>query len=120
MGYEIEYTDEFEEWWNALIEEEQVSVASYVNLLGEKGPALPYPYSSNVKLSKHSHMRELRVQHAGNPYRILYAFDPRRSAILLIGGKKKGNEKRWYEKFVPLADSIYDNHLFTLKKEGEI
>jgi len=64
-------------------------------------------------------MRELRIQHAGNPYRVLYAFDPRRAAILLIGGNKGGNP-RWYEEFVPIADSLYDEHLETLRKEGLI
>ncbi len=62
-------------------------------------------------------MRELRVQHQGDPYRILYAFDPRRNAILLIGGNKAG-DGRWYETFVPLADRLYDEHLALLKKEG--
>lgn len=60
-------------------------------------------------------MRELRVQHEGRPYRVLYAFDPRRSAILLIGGDKTGND-RWYETFVPLADGIYEQHLKELEK----
>jgi len=64
-------------------------------------------------------MRELRIQHRGDPYRILYAFDPRRTAILLIGGNKSG-DGRWYDKFVPIADTLYDHHLETLKKEGLI
>ncbi|MBK8451977.1 MAG: type II toxin-antitoxin system RelE/ParE family toxin [Thiofilum sp.] len=55
-------------------------------------------------------MRELRIQHEGRPYRILYAFDPRRCAILLIGGDKTG-DKRWYEIHVPIADKLYDKHL---------
>jgi hypothetical protein len=62
-------------------------------------------------------MRELRIQHAGRPYRVLYAFDPRRVAILLIGGDKTGND-RWYEQFVPVADRLYDVHLVLLRKEG--
>jgi hypothetical protein len=64
-------------------------------------------------------MRELRVQHGGDPYRVLYAFDPRRCAILLIGGKKTGQD-RWYESMVPLADRIYDENLDQLKREGLI
>ncbi len=64
-------------------------------------------------------MRELRVQHDGQPYRILYAFDPRRSAILLIGGNKTG-DNRWYDVFVPIADRFYDEHLAELRKEGLI
>jgi hypothetical protein len=63
-------------------------------------------------------MKELRIQHAGRPYRVLYAFDPRRSATLLIGGDKTGND-RWYEVFVPVADRLYDEHLATLKQENE-
>jgi hypothetical protein len=63
-------------------------------------------------------MRELRVQHAGRPYRILYAFDPRRTAILLIGGDKTGDD-RWYTTYVPLADRLYDEHLAQLRQEGE-
>jgi len=62
-------------------------------------------------------MKELIVQHAGRPYRVLYAFDPRRCAVLLIGGDKTGDD-RWYETFVPLADRIYDKHLAVLEKEG--
>lgn len=62
-------------------------------------------------------MRELRIQHAGRPYRVLYAFDPRRTALLLLGGDKTGND-RWYEQQVPIADRLYDEHLVTLKKEG--
>jgi hypothetical protein len=64
-------------------------------------------------------MRELRVQHTGDPYRILYAFDPCRAAILLIGGNKAG-DNNWYERFVPIADKLYDKHLETLKKEGAL
>jgi hypothetical protein len=64
-------------------------------------------------------MRELRVQHRGHPYRVLYAFDPRRVAILLIGGDKTGHD-RWYEQFVLVADRLYDRHLETLKREGLI
>jgi len=62
-------------------------------------------------------MRELRIQHAGRPYRVLYAFDPRRVAIRLIGGDKTGDD-RWYDKYVPLADKIYDEHIRALKKEN--
>jgi hypothetical protein len=117
MPCEVELTDEFEAWWDDLDEDEQASVAAYVGLLEAKGATLPYPYSSGINESRHSHMRELRVQHAGRPYRVLYAFDPRRMAILLIGGNKTGND-RWYEEYVPVADDLYDTHIASLKKEG--
>ncbi len=90
-----------------------------VRLLEERGPALGYPYSSGINGSRHGHMRELRTQVGGRPLRTLYAFDPRRSAILLIGGDKTGDD-RWYEGNIPLADKLYDEHLEQLRKEGLI
>ena len=116
VACDIEFTDEFGEWWDDLTSEEQSSVRAYVKLLEDYGAALKHPYSSGVETSKHSHMRELRVQHWGRPYRVLYAFDPRRIAMLLIGGDKTGND-RWYELFVPIADKIYDRHIEELHKE---
>jgi len=116
MEWEVEYTDEFEAWWHELSEAEQEDIAAIVELLELKGPNLPYPHSSGINGSKHSHMRELRIQHAGRPYRTLYAFDPRRTAILLLGGDKTGN-KRWYDEYVPVADRLYDNHIQTLNSE---
>ncbi|MDP3229629.1 MAG: type II toxin-antitoxin system RelE/ParE family toxin [Acidovorax sp.] len=117
--WEVEYTDEFEKWWSTLTEDEQVSLAASVQLLEERGPSLGFPHSSGINGSKHSHLRELRTQHSGNPLRTLYAFDPRRAAILLIGGDKTGDD-RWYKTNVPLADQLYDQHLEELRKEGLI
>jgi hypothetical protein len=117
MACEVEFTDEFGEWWNGLTAEEQESIAVSVGLLERHGVALKYPHCSGVSQSKHSHMRELRIQHAGRPYRVLYAFDPRRIAMVLIGGDKTGDD-RWYERFVPLADAIYDRHLKELETGG--
>ena len=117
--WDVEYTDELGEWWADLTEAEQESIDSSVRLLEEKGPNLGFPHSSGIETSKHSHMRELRVQHEGRPYRILYAFDPRRSAILLLGGDKTGDD-RWYDVHVPQADKLYDTHIGNLKKEGQI
>jgi hypothetical protein len=85
----------------------------------EQGPQLPFPYSSGVNGSKHAHMRELRVQSAGHPIRVFYAFDPRRSAILLIGGDKTG-DNRFYERMIPVADALYDDYINEIRKEGLI
>lgn len=115
--WEVEYTDEFGDWWQGLTEAEQESVNAHVRLLEERGPQLGHPHSSGITRSKHRHMRELRIQYRGRPYRVLYAFDPRRTAILLIGGDKTGDD-RWYEAYVPLADQLYDEHLAALRKEG--
>jgi len=119
MACEVEFTDEFEQWWITLDEATQDSIDVAVRLLEEQGATLRFPYSSDVKGSRHSHMRELRVQHKGEPYRILYAFDPRRVAVLLLGGNKVGNN-RWYEENVPKADKLYDKLLEELRGEGLI
>ena len=119
MEWDVEYTDEFGEWWDSLTDGEQESVRASVKLLEDFGPQIPFPHSSGVRNSRHGNMRELRIQHAGRPYRVLYAFDPRRCAILLIGGEKTGKDRR-YEEFVPIADRLYDEHLETLRKEGLI
>jgi hypothetical protein len=119
MRWDVEYTDEFETWWASLSESEQESLAASVQLLEMRGPSLGFPHSSGINGSKHGRMRELRTQHDGRPLRTLYAFDPRRAAILLIGGDKTGGD-RWYEIHVPMADQLYDAHLEQLQKEGLI
>jgi hypothetical protein len=117
MNWDVEYTDEFGEWWDTLEADLQDSIAVSVTLLEKKGPSLPYPYSAKIIGFRHNHMRELRIQHKGYPHRVLYAFDPRRAAILLIGGQKAGND-RWYEVYIPVADKLYDEHLEMLKQKG--
>lgn len=119
MAWEVEFTEEFGTWWETLSEDQQDDVAHGVGLLTELGPALAFPFSSKVNGSRHGHMRELRTQSSGRPLRTLYAFDPLRTAILLLGGDKTG-EDRWYEKAVPVADRLYDQHLDELKKEGKL
>ena len=59
----------------------------------------------------------MRVQSGGRPLRVLYAFDPRRTSILLIGGDQTGND-RFDEEYLPVADALYDEHLEELRKEG--
>ncbi len=118
MTWIVEYTNEFGQWWDPLPEECQDDIDIVVILLQERGPYLEFPYSSGVSGSRFSHMRELRVQHKGRPYRILYAFDPRRAALLLIGGCK-GGDNRWYEKMLPLADKLYEEHLRELENSGK-
>jgi hypothetical protein len=119
VEWDVEFTHEFEGWWNGLSEDEQEDVSAKVILLQRCGPTLRRPHSDVIASSRHSNMKELIIQHAGWPYRVPYAFDPRRCAILLIGGDKTGAD-RWYESFVPIADRLYDEHLAALRKEGLI
>ncbi|WP_440994731.1 type II toxin-antitoxin system RelE/ParE family toxin [Cysteiniphilum litorale] len=114
--WQVEYTNEFEVWWNTLNEATQIDIDASVQLLEKMGIYLPFPHSSKINESKHSHMRELRVQSKGKPIRILYAFDPKRHAILLIGGDKTGDND-WYEKHIPIADQLYDEHLQEIEPE---
>lgn len=108
MAAEVFITGEFEEWWDTLDTEEQKSVAVVVSMLEDRGVLLPFPYSSGIAGSKK--LRELRIQHRGEPYRVLYAFDPRRNALLLLGGNKTGDD-RWYEIHVPKAEKLFAKYL---------
>ncbi len=118
MGWDVEYTNEFEQWWDALTTQQQATIDVAVGYLTQDGPALGRPWVDTIKTSRHANMKELRPR--GGHLRILFAFDPRRSAILLIGGDKSGQWDDWYTRKVPVADQLYDDHLATLKREGDI
>jgi hypothetical protein len=117
--WQIEFTDEFEQWWTSLTDDEQADVSASVALLEINGPQLGRPHVDTIKGSKHSNMKELRTQSGGSPLRTFFAFDPRRTAILLIGGDKTG-DKRFYDRMVPIADGLYDTYLEELENEGQI
>lgn len=118
MAWEVEYTDEFGDWYRALTPPEQRTIDVAVGVLMDHGPALGRPFVDTITSSRHAHMKELRPR-SGN-IRILFAFDPRRMAILLIGGNKTGLWQAWYAEMIPIADDLYDEHLATLKEEGEL
>jgi hypothetical protein len=117
--WNVEFTDEFFDWWNSLTDSQQDALQAGIELLESNGPSLGRPHADTVKGSRHPNMKELRTQCAGKPLRSFFAFDPRRSAILLIGGDKTG-DKRFYDKMIPLADALYDTYLIELRKEGLI
>ena len=119
VAWDVEYTDEFGSWWNSLSADEQDSINFGVRLLQERGPNLKRPFADTIAGSRYPNMKELRCQHEGRPYRVLYAFDPRRTAILLIGGDKTG-KPNWYEENVPRADAIYAQHLKEVGKETDL
>lgn len=116
MAWEVEYTDQFGAWFEHLTEREQDSVTVAVELLQERGPGLGRPIVDTISTSRHATMKELRPRR-GN-LRILFAFDPRRMAIPLIGGDKSGRWEAWYREFVPIADRLSDEHLDILEQEG--
>jgi hypothetical protein len=108
--WEVLYTDEFGAWFETLTEDQQDAVIARVDLLEVEGPALGRPTVDTIAGSRHPNMKELRVS-KGAAIRILFAFDPRRQAVLLIGGDKTGQWQAWYEKAIPLADDLFDDYL---------
>lgn len=117
MVWVVEYTDEFGEWWEGLSDGEQESVRTAVLNLEEAGPSLGRPLVDTVSGSRYANMKELRPPR-GN-LRVLFAFDPRRTAILLIGGDKTGRWREWYVEMIPLADHLYEMYLEELREEGK-
>ncbi len=113
----IETTDTFDEWFDVLDDASRANVLASIIVLHEKGPMLSRPYADTVNGSCHSNMKELRVQSKGDPIRVFFAFDPKRRGILLCAGNKVGNEKRFYDVMIPIADREFTAHLERLKKE---
>jgi hypothetical protein len=110
MTWEVEVSDEFIEWYDALDVQEWESVNGAVEKLALYGPTLGRPYVDTLVGSRYPNMKELRVQHHGRPYRILFTFDPRRNAYLILGGDKSG-DANWYLLAIRRADAIYALHL---------
>ena len=114
--WDVEFTDEFEAWWRLLSEQEQEAVTAAVEALEVRGPALGRPFVDVIHAPRHANMKELRPR--GGHIRVMFAFDPRRTAILLIGGDKTGKWEAWYEEMIPIADGLFDEHLVAIEREG--
>jgi hypothetical protein len=108
--WEVLFTDEFGAWFEALTEDQQDAVVARVELLEVEGPALGRPTVDTIAGSRHPNMKELRVS-KGGAIRVLFAFDPLRQAVLLIGGDKTGQWVAWYEEAIPIADDLFDEYL---------
>jgi Uncharacterized protein conserved in bacteria len=117
MNWEILVTDVYEEWFLDLTDDEKVDVQAMIDVLEIKGPNLGRPQADTIKGTKKvKNLKELVIQHAGKPYRVFYAFDPKRRAVLLCGGRKDGaKDKQFYKQMVPLAEAEFAEHL---KSEG--
>ena len=119
MTWKIKTLETFDNWFKSLSLPEKEDVLAGIYLLEDQGANLSRPYADTLKGSKFKNMKELRVQHKGKPYRIIYAFDPKRQGILILGGNKVGDD-RWYKKNLPLADKLFKQYLEDMKKNGEI
>jgi hypothetical protein len=118
MSWDVENTDEFGEWFGDLSRADQDAIDFTVDLLIAQGPKLRFPHSSGINNSRHSHMRELRVQSEGRPLRILRL----RSAPVgdFVDRRRQDRDDRFYERMIPIADDLYDVYLQELKEEGLI
>jgi hypothetical protein len=119
VATEVIITNGFESWFNSLTIPEQDAIVRIVTLLEDHGIALTSPYTSAIKGSKLP-LRELRVQHMGEPHRILYIFDPARRAVLLVGGNKVGIGNHWYRPAIRQAEKLYALYLAEIESEEEL
>jgi len=112
--WDVEFTDQFGAWWETLRVEDQQGIDAAVRVLEQRGTGLGRPLVDSVVGSRHANMKELRV----GTIRILFAFDPRRAAILLLGGDKRDRWQELYAQMIPRADQLLDEHLADLESEG--
>lgn len=111
MAYEIVILDDCEKWMQSLPQKDRNRLVARVDLLAEQGAALTRPVVDTVTGSRHSNMKELR----SGKLRVLFAFDPKQQAVLIIGGDKEDRWQAWYRENIPLADDLYDEWLNGLK-----
>lgn len=120
VKWAVEMADEFEPEFEVLHENVQTEILALSLVLEEFGPQLGRPRVDTLKGSRHANMKELRFSAADGEWRVAFAFDPKRRAILLVAGDKSGgSEKRFYRELIRKADKRFDAHLVRLKKEGK-
>jgi len=118
MGWDVEFHDDFEPEFDELPEAVRVELLAHAGLLEEFGPTLGRPNVDTLKGSDHDNMKELRFDADDGVWRVAFAFDPRRKAILLCAGDKSGgSEARFYKKLIKKADARFDSHLELLEKQ---
>jgi hypothetical protein len=111
-SWEVEFDPTFETWANSIGQSDAEALLAAIRVLRNHGPALGRPLVDTVKGSRHKNMKELRPGSTGRTeIRVLFAFDPKRRAILLVGGDKSGNWSKWYQVNVPIADKRSEAHL---------
>src|SRR6202165_279576 len=112
--------DEFQPEFNDLHPEVRNEILAHSRLLQQFGPQLGRPRADTLNDSRHANMKELRFDADDGVWRVAFAFDPNRKAILLVAGDKSGgSEKRFYRQLIAKADERFDGHLSRLKKEGK-
>jgi hypothetical protein len=118
MPWEVRFDDAFEAEFDQLPEAVQDELLARVKVLEQFGPQLGRPHVDTLKDSKHANMEELRFNCEDGAWRVAFAFDPKRQALLLVAGDKAGaNQRKFYEKLIQMADERFDAHLEKLKEE---
>ena len=120
MTWTVLFHDAFDAEFEALVDELQDELLAHAKLLAEFGPNLGRPTVDTLKRSRHTNMKELRFSWSGQVWRVAFAFDPQRQAILLVGGDKGGaDQRRFYKRLLAVADDRYDDHLGARKPSGK-
>lgn len=118
MAWQVEFHPEFDPEFDALPQQVQDELLAHALLLERFGPQLGRPRVDTLKGSKHTNMKELRFDASDGVWRVAFAFDPKRNAILLVAGAKSGgSEKRFYKQLIVKADERFDDHLDRAKKK---
>jgi hypothetical protein len=118
MAWVVEFHDAFDSEFDELAEEVQDELLAQLKLLGAIGPSLGRPRADTLNGSRHANMKELRFSAAGGEWRVAFAFDPQRHAIILVAGDKSGgSERRFYKRLIRLADERFDEHCARFKKQ---
>lgn len=118
MPYTLVYLDEFATWLDAQDQDLRLRTIAHLDLLEEHGPLLARPHADTLKGSRIPNLKELRFKYQGAPIRILFAFDPKRQAVIILAGNKQGN-KRWYEINIPIAEKLFTAYLEKQRKTDE-
>ena len=120
MVWNVLFHDDFAVEFAALAESLQDELLAHALLLRDFGPGLGRPTVDTLKGSKHTNMKELRFTWTGEVWRVAFAFDPERQAILLVGGDKGGaDQRRFYKRLIAVADERFDDHLSTLRASNK-
>jgi len=116
VRWDVEVTDEFIEWYDGLSEPDDDALSAAIEYLIQRGPSLGRPFVDTIDRSRLANLKELRPKRSD--IRILFAFDPRRTAILLLGGSKTNDWQGWYDRNIPVAERLYAAYLAELTKDG--
>ena len=112
MNWTVIFSEQYEAWFDSLPQKDQVAITTDLHVLSKIGPTLGRPHVDHVKGSRHTNMKELRTRVSGHVYRSFFAFDPKRQAVLLNGGDKKGKDQRkFYQRLIAEADEILTEYL---------